>query len=65
MEKHFNGFTVEHIPRALNDKADKLVKAATRKQPLPLDVFYEEFTQPSIKQKKEPSAQINTVFSGD
>jgi ribonuclease HI len=48
MEKHFNDFTIEHIPRALNDEADKLAKAAARKQPLPPDVFYEEITQPSI-----------------
>jgi ribonuclease HI len=40
-EKHFNGFSIEHIPRALNDKADKLAKAAARKQPFPPDVFYE------------------------
>jgi ribonuclease HI len=28
IEKHFNGFAVEHIPRALNGEADKLAKAA-------------------------------------
>jgi ribonuclease HI len=63
MEKHFNGFTVEHILRALNGEADKLAKAAARKQPLPLDVFYKEITQHSIKQKKEPLAQLNATFS--
>jgi hypothetical protein len=40
-------------------------KAAARKQPLPPDVFYEEITQPSIKQRKEPLAQINAIFSED
>jgi ribonuclease HI len=35
MEKHFNGFTVEHIPRAQNSEVDKVAKAAARKQPLP------------------------------
>lgn len=42
MEKHFNGFSIEHIPRPKNSKADKLARAAARKQPLPPDVFYEE-----------------------
>jgi ribonuclease HI len=44
MEKHFNGFSVEHIPRAQNNEANKLAKVAARKQPLPLDIFYEEIT---------------------
>lgn len=38
MEKYFNGFTIQHIPRLLNNKADKLAKAAARTQPLPPDV---------------------------
>jgi ribonuclease HI len=63
MEKHFNGFTVEHIPRAQNSEADNLAKAAARKQTLPQDVFYEEITTPSIRQKKEK--QINAIFSED
>jgi hypothetical protein len=47
----------------LNGEAEKLAKAAARKQPLPSDVFYEEITQPLVKQKKETSAQINAIFS--
>ena len=31
MEKHFRGFTIIHIPRAQNDEADRLAKAAARK----------------------------------
>jgi hypothetical protein len=63
IENHFNGFSIVHIPRAQNDEADKLVKEAARKQPLPLDVFYEEITRPSVRQKKE--TQINAIFSED
>jgi ribonuclease HI len=48
MEKYFSGFLLEQIPRAPNNEADKLAKAAARKQPLPLDVFYEEMSTPSI-----------------
>ena len=29
MEKYFRGFTIVHIPRAQNDEADRLAKAAT------------------------------------
>jgi len=31
MEKYFKGFTAIHIPRSQNDEADKLAKAAARK----------------------------------
>jgi ribonuclease HI len=63
MEKHFNGFSVERIPRAQNNEANKLAKAAARKQPLPPDVFYEEIATSLIQQKKEK--QINAIFSED
>ena len=39
VEKHFKGFTTIHIPRAENNEADKLAKAAARKHTLPPDVF--------------------------
>ena len=63
MEKYFKGFTMMHIPRSQNHEADKLAKAASRKEPLPLDVFYEKITKPSTKQAKEK--QINAILSED
>jgi len=63
MEKHFKGFTVIHIPRDENQEADKLVKAAAHKEPLPPDVFYEKITNPSTKPGKEK--QINAILSED
>ena len=63
MEKYFRGFTIVHIPRAQNDEADKLAKAAARKQQLPPDVFFEEISTPSTRPKKEIG--INTIFSED
>ena len=63
MEKHFKGFTVIHIPRDENQEADKLTKAAARKEALPPDVFYEKITKPSIKQCNEK--QINAILSDD
>jgi len=63
MEKHFKGFTTIHVPRAQNDEADKLAKAAARKQPLPPNVFYDKIEKPSTKPKREK--QINAIFSED
>lgn len=59
MEKHFNVFTIKHIPRSLNNEADNVAKAAARKQSLLPDVFYEEITTPSMKQKKEKTNQFH------
>jgi hypothetical protein len=36
MERHFKGYSVQHIPRDDNNEADKLAKAAARNQELPL-----------------------------
>jgi ribonuclease HI len=30
MERHFRGFTIEHLPRKRNGKADKLAKKVAR-----------------------------------
>jgi hypothetical protein len=40
MENHFKGFTVKHIKRTKNTKADELAKATVRKAVLPPDVFF-------------------------
>ena len=63
MKKYFKGFDIVHIPRHMNDEADKLAKAASRKEQLPLDVFYEEITEPSVKPKKEK--QISVISAED
>ena len=63
MEKHFRGFTIIHIPRAQDDEADRLAKAAFKKQQLPPDIFYEEIRTPSTRPKKEN--RINVIFSED
>ena len=52
MEKHFKGYTVQHIPRNENNEADKLAKAAAQKQPMPPDAFFEIITTPSTKEPK-------------
>lgn len=49
MEKHFRDFTIEHLPRKGNGEVDDLAKKASRNEQLPLDVFFEVITTPSIK----------------
>jgi ribonuclease HI len=51
MERHFKGFTVQHIPRNKNNEADTLAKAAANSEPLPPDVIYEVIKTPSIRKR--------------
>jgi ribonuclease HI len=63
MEKHFKGYTVQHISRNDNNEADKLVKAAAQKQAMPPYVFFEIIREPSIK---DPETRIvNNIESHD
>jgi len=62
MEKHFKGYDIVHIPRHMNDEADKLAKAASRKEQLPSDVLFEEITEPSVKPKKK---QVSVISAED
>jgi ribonuclease HI len=63
MERHFQGFTIEHLPKKRNGEADELVKKAARGEAMPLDVFFEILTTPSIKPDKQPLSTVNTIAS--
>jgi ribonuclease HI len=39
MERHFRGFTIEHLPRKRNGEADELAKKASRGEAMPLMYF--------------------------
>jgi hypothetical protein len=52
MERHFKGYSVQHIPRHDNNEADKLAKVAVRNQAMPQDVFFEIIKEPSIKEEE-------------
>jgi hypothetical protein len=41
MERHFRGFTIEHLPRKGNGEADKLAKKAAKGEAMPPDVLFE------------------------
>jgi hypothetical protein len=50
MKNYFRGFSVEHISRSKNAKADELAKAATRKITMPPpDVFIQTLEDSLIK----------------
>jgi ribonuclease HI len=63
MERHFKGYSVQHIPRYDNNEADKLAKAVARKQEMPPDVFFEIIKKPSIKETKPKI--VNVVGTPD
>jgi hypothetical protein len=46
VEIFFKGFTVEHIERPKNTKADEQAKAVARKAVLPPDVFFQVIMDP-------------------
>jgi ribonuclease HI len=52
MERHFKGYSVQHIPRDDNNEAEKPAKAAARNQEMPPDVFFEIIKEPSIKESR-------------
>jgi hypothetical protein len=65
MEWHFRSFTIEHLPRKKNGEADELAKRAAKKEVMPLDVFFEILTAPSIKPDKQTLSTVNTIASID
>jgi ribonuclease HI len=61
MEKYFEGFTMEHIERSKNFKADELAKAAAHNTPLPADAFFEVVPDVLIKIVETKSGVINLI----
>jgi hypothetical protein len=57
MERHFRGFTIEHLPRKNNGEADELAKKAARGEAMPPDVFFEILTAPSTRPVNSRSTQ--------
>jgi acetolactate synthase regulatory subunit len=64
MENYFKGFTVEHIERAKNTKADELAMAVARKAVLPPDVLFQFIKDPSIKTVEPEPRMVNVVQGG-
>ena len=49
LERRFQGFTLQYIPRAENAEADKLVKAAANNLPMPNGAFYQVLQVPTMQ----------------
>jgi ribonuclease HI len=52
LEGTFNGCKVSHISRARNEEADNLANIGSQCLPIPLEVFWEEIIERSIKGSK-------------
>jgi hypothetical protein len=65
MERHFRGFTIEHLARKNNGEADELAKKAARGEAMPPDVFFEILTAPSTRPDKQPLSIVNAIASLD
>ena len=65
MEKHFKGFDIVHIPRHMNDEADKLAKAASRKEQLPSDVFFKKSQNLRSSRRKKSKFQSSQMKIGE
>jgi ribonuclease HI len=61
MECYFKGFTIEHIKRTKNAKADELVRAAAHNTPLPAYVFFHVISYVSIK-TVEAEPRVNNLI---
>jgi hypothetical protein len=49
MEKFFDGFKVQYVPRLDNRDADHLSWTASSRAPIPPDIVIEKLTKPSVK----------------
>jgi hypothetical protein len=73
LEKQFKGFTLQHVDRAKNNKADALAKAAAKGEVLPFDVFYHVIGTPAVRnpeglqitQDVEGHCIINLIMTED
>jgi hypothetical protein len=61
----FKGFTIQYIDRNKNSEADELVKAVTRNNPLPADVFSQSISDASIKTIESEPRVINIIQGED
>jgi ribonuclease HI len=64
MENYFRGFSVEHIERAKNTKADELAKVATKKTTLPL-YFFQTLDDSSVKIVELEPRIVNIIQGED
>jgi hypothetical protein len=64
MEKFFDGFEVQYVPRLDNRDADHLAWIASSRAPIPSDVIIEKLTKPSIKSVETLSEMDLMIIDG-
>jgi ribonuclease HI len=69
LENKFYGLELNHIARRYNETVDELAKIASRRTTVPLDVFFRDLHQPSVKiddtpEPEEASAQPEVPSTG-
>ena len=47
-EQRFKGFSIQHVPRTENAKADELAKMAAQESKMPPEIFFEVLTKSAI-----------------
>jgi hypothetical protein len=60
IEKFFDGFEVQYVPRLDNHDADHLAWIASSWAPTPSDVIVEKLSKPSIKPEESTSEAVGT-----
>jgi ribonuclease HI len=65
MVNYFRRFSVEHIDRSKNVKADELAKAATRKIALSPDIFFQTIEDLSAKTIEAEPMMVNMIQGDD
>jgi hypothetical protein len=63
LEDKFDGPELNHVPRWLNEAADKLAKMASGREPVPTSVFASDQHQPSISYKELEQANHGLPIS--
>ena len=65
LERRFQGFTLQYIPRAVNVEADKLAKATANNLPIPNGAFYQVLQAPAMQATTKAFKTILVTESED
>ena len=65
LEGEFDGCELQHIVRGSNSEADALANIASKCEPVPPNIFYEEINHPSIKLKHPEKEEEKNDAAGN
>jgi ribonuclease HI len=64
LEDKFDSLELNHVPRRLNEAADKLAKMASSREPVPTGIFASDQHQPSIRYEEPEQADLGLPVFG-